>query len=220
MAILKKGAKGADVRKLQEALNKNGAKLKVDGDFGKNTETAVKAFQKKAKLKADGQVGPLTEAALKFGGPLPVMDTPDYVKKKAEFDAARQFNSQMLGDFVVISGAIDMLNRAFLKEMEGASAVVSANGKHWDALAKLTDEIVKLQKEFEAKRLSDPKAAEKIAAQCAAKHKSVDSIGNAKISPNITKLGKHFDAAQARLAKDTATIDKIIDGARKRAAKS
>ena len=210
MAILKKGSKGPDVSKLQEALNRNGFKLKVDGDFGKNTEDAVKKFQKKAKLKADGKVGPMTEAALKAGGPLPVMTVPDYTSEQARFKKFRSINTQNLGDYAVISSILDTLDRAFLGEIEKASSMMSANDKHWEVLDKNVADIIKLQKEFQAKRLSDPKAAEKIVQQCEAKHKLVDSIGNAKISPNLSKAGKHIISAKSRLAKDTGTIDKLL----------
>jgi putative peptidoglycan binding protein len=73
MAILKKGSKGSDVKKLQIQLNKLKAKPKLaeDGIFGPKTLEAVKAFQKKAKLKPDGLVGDLTRAALAAGGKVP-----------------------------------------------------------------------------------------------------------------------------------------------------
>jgi peptidoglycan hydrolase-like protein with peptidoglycan-binding domain len=62
---LKKGSKGQDVKDLQTLLNNNGAKLEVDGDFGKLTEAAVKEFQKaNPPLAPDGIVGKLTWAAL------------------------------------------------------------------------------------------------------------------------------------------------------------
>ncbi|MDR1565164.1 MAG: N-acetylmuramoyl-L-alanine amidase [Oscillospiraceae bacterium] len=54
---LKKGSKGAAVRTLQEQLNKNGAKLAVDGDFGAKTLEAVWTYQKAKGLVIDGIVG-------------------------------------------------------------------------------------------------------------------------------------------------------------------
>ncbi len=66
-AILKRGSKGAKVSQLQTLLNKHGAKLTVDGDFGPGTEAAVKAFQAKNGLEADGVVGPKTAAKLSSG---------------------------------------------------------------------------------------------------------------------------------------------------------
>ena len=60
--ILKKGSKGAQVKNLQKFLNwYNGNEdLDVDGDFGKLTEKAVKAFQKKVKIDVDGEFGPIS----------------------------------------------------------------------------------------------------------------------------------------------------------------
>jgi peptidoglycan hydrolase-like protein with peptidoglycan-binding domain len=55
------GAKGERVIAIQYLLNQQiGAHLAIDGVFGKNTEAAVKAFQKKFKLAVDGKVGPAT----------------------------------------------------------------------------------------------------------------------------------------------------------------
>jgi peptidoglycan hydrolase-like protein with peptidoglycan-binding domain len=47
----KKGSKGQGVKNIQTIL-----KLKVDGDFGVETEVAVKAFQKKEKMSLTGVV--------------------------------------------------------------------------------------------------------------------------------------------------------------------
>ena len=62
---LKMGSKGPDVKRLQEALNKKGYSLKVDGDFGPSTQAAVKNFQRVNKLTDDGIVGPKTWEKLK-----------------------------------------------------------------------------------------------------------------------------------------------------------
>lgn len=55
---------GPRVRALQEALNRHGAGLEVDGDFGPLTENAVTAFQASRGLERDGVAGPVTLAAL------------------------------------------------------------------------------------------------------------------------------------------------------------
>jgi len=52
---LKVGSKGKDVERIQRAL-----KIKVDGVFGKQTEAAVKAYQKRKGLVVDGIVGSQT----------------------------------------------------------------------------------------------------------------------------------------------------------------
>ena len=58
------GSSGSDVKKLQEALNKNGYSLEVDGKFGPKTQAAVKDYQKKNGLKVDGVVGTKTWGSL------------------------------------------------------------------------------------------------------------------------------------------------------------
>ncbi len=65
--LLKKGMKGQDVIALQELLLQLGYQLPkygADGDFGSETENAVKAFQKKIGVKVDGKYGDETHAAL------------------------------------------------------------------------------------------------------------------------------------------------------------
>ncbi|HYW20634.1 MAG TPA: peptidoglycan-binding domain-containing protein [Nodularia sp. (in: cyanobacteria)] len=58
LAILRLGMRNAEVRKLQERLKQLGFLAgDVDGDFGMNTEAAVKAAQQRYGLEADGVVG-------------------------------------------------------------------------------------------------------------------------------------------------------------------
>lgn len=65
-ATLKKGSKGENVKTLQRNLNKVlGTNINVDGSFGPNTETTVKAFQKKYGLAVDGIYGPKSAAKMK-----------------------------------------------------------------------------------------------------------------------------------------------------------
>ncbi|MCU0370728.1 MAG: DUF4157 domain-containing protein [Bacteroidales bacterium] len=62
-ALIRKGAKGEHVSLLQKALIDDGCSLPkygVDGDFGSETEAAVKAYQTKHHLAVDGIVGPET----------------------------------------------------------------------------------------------------------------------------------------------------------------
>lgn len=65
--LLEDGCAGADVKELQNALMKLGYKLPKygdDGDFGKETEDAVKEFQKDYNLEVDGQYGSKSHAAM------------------------------------------------------------------------------------------------------------------------------------------------------------
>ncbi len=61
--MIRKGSKGEDVRQCQEILERLGYDLGrwgVDGDFGKDTLAAVKAFQQDRGLVVDGIVGKMT----------------------------------------------------------------------------------------------------------------------------------------------------------------
>lgn len=65
--ILRKGAKGEDVRYAQNRLLAHGEKLPeygADADFGTETYLAVISFQGKHNLEQDGEIGPLTWAEL------------------------------------------------------------------------------------------------------------------------------------------------------------
>jgi N-acetylmuramoyl-L-alanine amidase len=65
--LLRRGDKGPAVKELQEKLIKAGEKLPrygADGDFGTETEEAVKAFQARHGLVADGIWGPKSEAMM------------------------------------------------------------------------------------------------------------------------------------------------------------
>jgi len=61
--VLQQGASGAAVQVLQQSLQRlgytgrDGHLLKADGDFGPNTEFAVRAFQRSHHLQVDGRAG-------------------------------------------------------------------------------------------------------------------------------------------------------------------
>ncbi len=70
---LKIGDKGAKVKELQELLNKRIPKtdaIKVDGDFGVNTQAIVKRLQEQFFLKRDGIAGPLTWKSIRANAPV------------------------------------------------------------------------------------------------------------------------------------------------------
>ena len=65
--LLKRGSEGEDVRTLQQLLAELGYDLgshSDDGDFGADTEGAVKNFQADHGLEVDGKYGPLSHAEL------------------------------------------------------------------------------------------------------------------------------------------------------------
>lgn len=65
--LLKKGASGGDVKALQEMLMRLGYALPeygADGEFGAETEAALRGFQSALNLTVDGKYGDETHAAL------------------------------------------------------------------------------------------------------------------------------------------------------------
>lgn len=64
-ALIRRGNIGDGVRWVQWWLRLWGFALNVDGSFGKNTDKAVRAFQKQMGLTVDGIVGNATKNALK-----------------------------------------------------------------------------------------------------------------------------------------------------------
>ena len=64
---LKKGSKGGAVKAMQILLAGNDCKCGsygADGDFGSDTDSALRKYQKKKNLQVDGICGPATWAAL------------------------------------------------------------------------------------------------------------------------------------------------------------
>jgi len=64
MPQVKRGNKGATVRRLQGLLTANGYKVSIDGIFGPQTERQLRAFQGKHAKPVDGIAGPITWNAL------------------------------------------------------------------------------------------------------------------------------------------------------------
>jgi peptidoglycan hydrolase-like protein with peptidoglycan-binding domain len=68
VVAVRQGSTGEAVRAAQTQLNRYGAGLAVDGQFGSATDRAVRNFQGAHGLAVDGQVGPQTWQTLVGGG--------------------------------------------------------------------------------------------------------------------------------------------------------
>ena len=67
MPVLRKGATGPAVKKLQKKLKELGLNPgRIDGAYGPATKAAVREFQRNSGLPADGIAGPRTLAALRL----------------------------------------------------------------------------------------------------------------------------------------------------------
>ena len=92
--ILKRGMTGEDVRDMQQNLIAAGYGCGpdgADGDFGANTEAALKSFQADHGLEVDGEYGPLSKAKLEGAG--------GSTGGKAE--AAKSFDKSLAGTYIV-----------------------------------------------------------------------------------------------------------------------
>ena len=72
-----KGDKLPAVAVAQMLLNRNGASLSVDGNFGKNTKSAVQQFQSQKLLGSDGVIGRQTWPRLVAHDQLQIIDCID-----------------------------------------------------------------------------------------------------------------------------------------------
>lgn len=218
MAVLKKGSKGAEVRKLQEALNKAKVKpmLKVDGDFGKNTEAAVRDFQKRARIKVDGKVGAETWAALKNNGPLPEMKVPDQSERLKKIETARRHNMSAATDYTVMWVAADSLSRVLAKQVPIANKAVADNQQAYDVAIKNCKSMIKMQADFEKLRLSDPKKATALAQAAEKLFKENEALNTGTFQPNIKRLGAAVTKMKNSILKKTALLQSMVQQIEKR----
>lgn len=66
--ILARSMQGPDVAEMQRTLSSLGYVLKIDGNFGPETEKAVRYFQEKNGIPVDGVLGPQTMKAIRAAG--------------------------------------------------------------------------------------------------------------------------------------------------------
>jgi hypothetical protein len=144
MALLKKGSKGSEVKKIQKLLNsrlKPSPKLSENGDFDAATEEAVKAFQKQERLKPDGIVGKNTLGALSKDGSGGASKSAGVLEKPADAHTSRSsFVDSKVKENALSKAIIDKIYPYFPKKYKVISAYLSASdlywkvNYHWDAM--------------------------------------------------------------------------------------
>jgi peptidoglycan hydrolase-like protein with peptidoglycan-binding domain len=120
--VVRRGARIFPVRPLQQLLRARNHPVAVDGIFGPNTESAVKAFQQSKGLAADGIVGPQTWPKLVI-----------QVKKGSTGDAVRgvqeviKFHDQSDGEAppVQVDGIFGPRTDAFVRGFQTAVGTAS-----------------------------------------------------------------------------------------------
>ncbi|MEP4198914.1 MAG: peptidoglycan-binding domain-containing protein [Aliishimia sp.] len=156
MAVLKAKSKGKDVIELQKALNKAvSSKLDLDGQFGKQTEAAVKKFQKKNKLKPDGVAGMNTLAKLGVGpGPkMPKMRVEDCRAKLASWKRGLKTQgvggpTQINNELVHVRKALKDIEKQFLLMGKETQTIQKDVDKNEERVLELLEEIVKHQEAY------------------------------------------------------------------------
>jgi peptidoglycan hydrolase-like protein with peptidoglycan-binding domain len=126
---LRSGARGGDVRQLQQALIKAGFDVTVDGHLGPATVDAVKRFQRAARLQPSGTVGRLTVRRLRSA----LRGTTAYVN--GGFDAASSVQRhQSLGDRIPIGPGMSGHDIRVLQDFLGkAGFAVKIDGQYGSA---------------------------------------------------------------------------------------
>jgi len=185
MAKLQKGSKGAEVKALQEQLNKAGAKpkLKTDGGFGAKTEEALKQFQKKNRMKDDGVAGDKTKAALDKaaggGAAEKAAEWPhgDYAKLVKSIEAntndmiATAKKNLMAMDRHLDNFDVEKIRNTYFDNLRA----YLASHKKWMAEA---GKVIKFQESFEKLAPKNPKAGPEIIKAAGATIKTMDRISN------------------------------------------
>lgn len=185
MATLQKGSKGKLVVKLQELLNKAGAKPKLteDGDFGPATETAVKAFQDRAGLKRSGKADKTTLDALNGKGgvvwpvnPKSEMDATfaevysDSRRERHEHAIAMKAERARLESRLAkLKGEIEKQSQRYIESDEKLESLFPQFRK------KLFDYIADKEM-FEKIKDVDPGRAKKLAAKATSKHDAAYAV--------------------------------------------
>jgi peptidoglycan hydrolase-like protein with peptidoglycan-binding domain len=67
IVTVQQGSQGSAVKAVQSQLKSRNVAIAIDGTFGNQTDTAVRAYQLAHGLVVDGQVGPQTWQSLIVG---------------------------------------------------------------------------------------------------------------------------------------------------------
>jgi len=130
------GARGDRVSALQRDLNRAGASIAVDGQFGPGTESALRAFQEAKGLPVTGSLDAATERALQRAARRPALEQGDRGADVTRLQQALRNRGQSLradGQFgPATKGAVEDFQRA-----EGLPATGVVDADTWARLEEL-----------------------------------------------------------------------------------
>ncbi len=111
------------VVRLQQALH-----VQVDGEFGPETEAAVRRLQESKGLNSDGVVGPQTWSALGAGGHRETLQPPAWALPHKEHHGASAASEAAGGDATGAAGTTDATDPSGAGAAGGSAAVGGAAG--------------------------------------------------------------------------------------------
>ncbi|NWB16889.1 DUF3380 domain-containing protein [Pseudomonas sp. D6002] len=188
MTILRHGDRSQAVLMLQKDLNKHGASLVPDGDYGNATEAAVRAYQVKVGLVADGIAGTKTQTSLAGGDCAQLLRNNDLVA------AAERLDVPLASIYAV--NEVESKGKGFLE-----------NGK---PVILFERHIMYRQLATARNAGDDPVELKRHADQLAAAN---PALVNPKSGGYIGGTAEHQRLAMARLIDDTAALESASWGA-------
>jgi len=185
---LRHGDRSQAVMQLQRSLTARGFALFPDGDFGDETEKAVRAFQLKAGLVVDGVAGSKTQAAL------------------AGADCSR-----LLSNATLVAAAkrlgVELATVYAVNEVESAGAGFLSNGKP----------AILFERHIMHRQLSAPRSAADDAGKRKARADLLatefPNLVNTRPGGYAGGVAEHQRLAQARQLDDTAALESASWGA-------
>ncbi|WIE52410.1 N-acetylmuramidase family protein [Pseudomonas sp. GM17] len=185
---LRHGDRSQAVRVLQKNLNAQGAKLNPDGDFGDETEKAVRAYQLKVGLVADGVAGEKTLASLAGGDCSALLRNADLV------NAAQRLDLPLASVYAI-------------NEVESNGKGFLGNGKP----------VILFERHVMYRQLKTPRHEGDDAAELQRHADQLASINPAIVNPKpggyAGGTAEHQRLAAARLIDDTAALESASWGA-------
>jgi hypothetical protein len=188
MTTLRHGDRSQAVLMLQKNLNKHGASLVPDGDYGDATEAAVRAYQVKVGLVADGVAGNKTQTSLTGGDCAQLLRNNDLVL------AAERLRVPLASIYAV--NEVESKGKGFLD-----------NGK---PVILFERHIMYRQLATARNAGDDPAELKRHAAQLATAN---PALVNPKPGGYIGGTAEHQRLAMARLIDDTAALESASWGA-------
>ncbi|WP_017477257.1 N-acetylmuramidase family protein [Pseudomonas sp. PAMC 26793] len=188
MTTLRHGNRSQAVLMLQKNLNKHGANLVPDGDYGDATEAAVRAYQVKVGLVADGVAGNKTQTSLAGGDCAQLLCNNDLVT------AAERLGVPLASIYAV--NEVESKGKGFLDN--GKPVILFERHIMYRQLAKArnaSDDPAELKRHADQLATANP------------------ALVNPKPGGYIGGTAEHQRLAMARLIDDTAALESASWGA-------